>query len=134
MFYNGVFRDPETGHEERDVKGVGVFHFSANVRGVEYIPIGDTACQGMSVVINGKMSHWLVQTTENEVTVTTEHFELSTLSMTTLSTDEQLLCSPTSQGCRGACHAYSWIVPVTMDCPLQAIWSTVMCPQDGLDC
>ena len=32
MFYNGVFCDPETGHKERDVKGEGVFHFSASVR------------------------------------------------------------------------------------------------------
>ena len=35
LFYNGVFRDPETGHNERDLKGEGEFHFSASVRGVE---------------------------------------------------------------------------------------------------
>ena len=51
MLYNGVFRDPETGHKECDVKGEGVFHFSASVRGIEYIVGGDTACQGVSVVI-----------------------------------------------------------------------------------
>ena len=25
MYYNGMFRDPETGHKEREVKGEGVF-------------------------------------------------------------------------------------------------------------
>ena len=49
MLYHGVFRDPETGYKERDVKGEGVFHFSASV---EYIVGGDTACQGMLAVIN----------------------------------------------------------------------------------
>ena len=55
MFYNGVFCDSETGHKERDIKDEGVFHFSANVRGIEYIMGGDTACQGMSAVINGRV-------------------------------------------------------------------------------
>ena len=39
LFYNGVFRDPENGHKEHDLKGEGVFHFSAAVRGVEYIVV-----------------------------------------------------------------------------------------------
>ena len=55
LFYNGVFRDPETGHKQRDLQGEGVFHFSANVQGVEYITDGDTACQGVSAVVNGLM-------------------------------------------------------------------------------
>ena len=44
LFYNGMFRDPETGHKQRELKGEGVFHFSASIRGMEYITGGDTAC------------------------------------------------------------------------------------------
>ena len=60
IFYNGVFRDPETGHKEHEVKGEGVFPFSASVRGVEYIAGGDTACQGVSAVVNGQVIDRLV--------------------------------------------------------------------------
>ena len=107
MSYNGVFQDPETGHKEQDIKGVGMFHFSASVSGVKYISGGDTACQGVSVVINGEMINRLVQTTKYEVTVTTEQLELSTSSVTALSTGEQLQCSDTSRGCTGARYVYS---------------------------
>ena len=55
LFYNGVFCDLETGHKQWEVKDEGVFHSSASVRGVEYISGGDTACQGVSAVINGEM-------------------------------------------------------------------------------
>ena len=45
IFYDGMFCDPETGHKECDIKGVGVFHFSTSLHGVVYITGGDTACQ-----------------------------------------------------------------------------------------
>ena len=125
MFYNGVFWDLETDHKEQDVKGVGMFHFSASVCGVEYIAGGDTAGQSVSVV-NGEMINRLVQTAEYEVTVTTERFKLSTSSVKALSTGERLQRSPTSRGCAGACHVYSWMVPATMDCPLQLIRTAMM--------
>ena len=96
MFYNGVFRDPETGHKERDVKGEGVFHFSASVRGVEYIAGGNTACQGVSAVINGQLIDRLVQTAEYTVTVTREQFEMTKAIVTALSTGERLPCAPSS--------------------------------------
>merc|ERR1711891_72947 len=77
LFYNGVFRDPETGHKERDLKGEGVFHFLASVRGVEYIAGGDTVCQGVSAVINGQVIDRLVQTAEYTLRVTKERFEMT---------------------------------------------------------
>ena len=88
LFYNGVFRDPETGHKQRDLQGEGVFHFSANVQGVEYIADGDTACQGVSAVVNGQMIDRLVQTAEYQVTVTKEQFELTQKTATAVSTGE----------------------------------------------
>ena len=115
LFYNGVFRDPETGHKERDLKGEGVFHFSASVRGVEYITGGDTACQGVSAVINGEVIDQLVQTAKYTVTVTKEQFEMTKAAVTALSTGERLPCGPSSRGCTGASHAYSWTVTTTMD-------------------
>ena len=126
MFYNSLYRYPETGHKEQDIKGVGIFHFSANVRGVKYISGGDTVCQGVSAVINSEVIDWLVQVAKYEVTVTTEHFELSTTSVTALSMGEQLLCSQSSRGCAGAHHTYNWTMPATIYCPLQVIRSTVM--------
>ena len=53
LFYNGVFHDPETSHKQRELTGEGVFHFSASIQGMEYITGGDTACQGVSAVVNG---------------------------------------------------------------------------------
>ena len=91
-----MFRDPKTSHKERDIKRIGIFHFSVNVCGVEYISGGNIACQGMSAVIDGKVIDRLVQTTEYKVMVTTEHFKLSTSVVTALSTREKLQCSPTS--------------------------------------
>ena len=88
MFYNGVFRDPENGHKERDLKGEGVFHFSASVRGVEYIAGGDTACQGVSAVINGQVIDRLVQTAEYAVRVTKEQFEMTKTAVVAMSTGE----------------------------------------------
>ena len=46
-----------------------MFHFSANVQGVEYITSGDTACQGVSAVINGQVIDRLMQTAEYRVAV-----------------------------------------------------------------
>ena len=85
----------------------------------------------MSAVINGEVIDQLVQTAEYEVTVTAEHFKLSATTVTTLSTGEQLPCSPTSKGCVGACHAYSCTIAAMMDCPLQVIPSTVATCREG---
>ena len=48
------------------------------------------------VVINGEMIDRLVQTTEYEVTVSAEQFELTKMAVMAISTREQLQCSPTS--------------------------------------
>ena len=131
IFYNGVFRDPETGHKERDLKGEGVFHFSASVRGVEYIAGGDTTCQGVSAVIDGQVIDRLVQTAEYTVRVTKEQFEMTKAAVVAMSTGERLPCTPNSRGCAGASHAYSWTVPKTMDCPLQIIRRAKMTQESG---
>ena len=94
IFYNGVFRDPETGHKQRDLKGEGVFHFSANIQGVEYISDGDTSCQGVSAVINGQVIDRLIQTAEYKLIVTKERFELTRRTVTAMSTGELLSCPP----------------------------------------
>ena len=91
-----------------------MFYFSVRVRGVEYIASGDTACQGVSAVINGQMIDRLVQTAEYTVKVTKEQFEMTKAVVTALSTGERLPCAPSSRGCAGASHAYSWTVPNTM--------------------
>ena len=54
LYYHSWFKDPESGHKEWDMKGLGIFHFSTNVLGMEYVSGGDTACQGVSVVVDGK--------------------------------------------------------------------------------
>ena len=106
-----------------------MFHFSAGICGVEYITGGDTACQGMSVVINGQMIDRLVQTAKYQVMVTKEQFEITKMAVTALSTGENLQCTPTSRGCTGARH--TWMVPMTMDCPLQMIRSATMTQEVG---
>ena len=131
IFYNGVFRDPETGHKEHDLKGEGVFHFSASVRGVEYIAGGDTACQGVSAVVNGQVIDRLVQSAEYTVRVTKEQFEMTKKAVVAMSTGENLPCVPSSRGCAGASHTYSWTVPQTMDCPLQIIRRATMTQESG---
>ena len=93
-----MFRDPETGHKQKDLKGEGVFHFSASVQGVEYITGGDTACQGVSAVFNGQMIDRLVQTAEYQVMVTKEQFELTQKVATAMSMGECLKCAPWIEG------------------------------------
>ena len=51
--------------------------------------------------------------------------------VTALSTGERLPCEPSSRGCAGASHAYSWTVPATMDCPLQVIRQAEMVREAG---
>ena len=99
-----MFRDLETGHKQHNLKGEGVFHFSANVQGVEYISGGDTACQGVSAVINGQVIDRLVQTAEYKVVVNKERFELTRLTATAMSTGEVLKCAPMDRGCTGVLH------------------------------
>ena len=103
-----------------------MFHFLASVHGVEYIAGGDTVCQGVSAVINGQVIDRLVQTAEYAVRVTKEQFEMTKTAVVAMSTGEQLPCAPSSRGCAGASHAYSWTVPKTMDCPLQIIRRATM--------
>ena len=131
IFYNGVFRDPETGHKEHEVKGEGVFHFSASVRGVEYIAGGDTACQGVSAVVNGQVIDRLVQSAEYTLRVTKERFEMTQKTVVAMSTGEELPCVPNSRGCTGASHTYSWTAPQSMDCPLQVIRQITMTQESG---
>ena len=130
-FYNGVFRDPETGHKQRDLKGEGVFHFSANIQGVEYISDGDTSCQGVSAVVNGQVIDRLIQTAEYKLVVTKERFELTKQTVTAMSTGELLSCPPMDRGCTGALHTYSWTIPTSMDCPLQVIRKATLAQAAG---
>ena len=48
-----------------------------------------------------------------------------------MSTGEELPCIPSSRGCTGASHTYSWTIPQTMDCPLQLIRQTTMTQESG---
>ena len=108
-----------------------MFHFSASVRRVEYITGGDTAYQGVSAVINGKVIDRLVQTTEYTVIVTKEQFDMTKATVVALLTGKRLPCGPDRQGCTGASHAYSWTVPATIDCPLQVIRQAEMTQEVG---
>ena len=105
---------------------IGIFHFSASVRGIEYITGGDRAFQGVSAVINGEVIDQLVQTAKYEVSVMKDQFELSATTVYALSTRERLECTPENRG-----YAYSWRIPVSMDCLLQIIWSTHMSRYGG---
>ena len=73
----------------------------------------------------------LVQTTEYEVSITKEQFEMTKSMVTALSTGEQLPYKAASRGCTGACHTCSWTVPETMDCPLQVIHRAKMTQETG---
>ena len=98
---------------------------------MEYITGGDTACQGVSAVVNGQMIDRLVQTAEYQVTVTKEQFELTKTTATAMSTGERLKCSPTNRGCTGAHHTYNWTIPASMDCPLQVIRRATVTRETG---
>ena len=73
----------------------------------------------------------LVQTAEYTVRVTKERFEMTKKAVVAMSTGEELPCVPSSRGCTGASHTYSWTVPQTMDCPLQLIRQTTMNQESG---
>ena len=49
----GIFRDSSTGHEQQGLLGVGTWHFTAAVRGLEYVDDGDTTCEGVTAMIDG---------------------------------------------------------------------------------
>ena len=119
----GIFRDSSTGHEQQGLLGVGTWHFTAAVRGLEYVDDGDTTCQGVTAMIDGRRIDRLVQTAEYTVAVTEERFELTANTADALSTGEHLECKPDEQGCVGVQHTYCWVVPDSFSCPLQVIKS-----------
>ena len=77
-------------------------------------------------MVNGQVIDRLVPMAEYAVRVTKEQFEMTKAAVVALSTGENLPCIPSSRGCAGASHAYSWTVPKTMDCPLQIIRRATM--------
>ena len=129
--FNGVFRDRDTGHKQSGLNGLGVWHFTAAVRGLEYVEGGDTACQGVTAVVDGQRIDRLVQTAEYSIVVIEETFELTRTTAMALATGERLKCPPRDRGCVGAQHTYSWTMPKMFECPLELIKTAGFTQRDG---